>query len=79
MAVLEALADIPDPAHDAVIEKATRREAGPERARAHIARARLAETLRAAGNRDAALRVYRAIQASDAPEPQKKAARLAVG
>ena len=79
MAVLEALADIPDPAHDAVIEKAARAEAGPDRVRAHIARARLAETLRAAGNRDAALRIYRAIAASDAPEPQKKAARLALG
>jgi HEAT repeat protein len=79
LAALEALADIPDPGHDAVIEKAIRTEVGPERARAHIARARLAEALRAAGNRDAALRVYRAIQASDAPEPQKKAARLAAG
>jgi HEAT repeat protein len=78
-AVLEALALIPDPAHDAILEQATRAGSGQESVHAHICRARLAEALRAAGNRDAALRIYRAIQASDAPEAQKAAARLALG
>ena len=46
---------------------------------AHRARARLAETLRATGNQPAAHRIYNAILSSHAPEPQKKAARLALG
>jgi len=78
IAALEALADHPDPSHDAVIEKATHAECSEERLRAHVARARLAETLRASGNRAAARRIYEAILAGEAPEPQKKAARLAL-
>jgi hypothetical protein len=46
---------------------------------AHRARARLAETLRATGNQPAAHRICNAILSSHAPEPQKKAARLALG
>jgi len=75
-AALLALADIPDPAHDAIIEKALEGAPQPERRTLHIARARLAEALRAAGNETAAARIYHAILAGDAPEPQKNAARL---
>jgi HEAT repeat protein len=78
MAALEALADLPDPAHDPIIEKATRSSSPGERRKAHAVRARLAETLRANGNRQAAERIYKSILASSADEPQKKAARLAL-
>jgi hypothetical protein len=79
LAALGALADFPEPSHDALLEKSTRAESAEERRRAHLARARLAETLQASGSKAAAERVYRAILASGAPEPQKKAARLALG
>ena len=78
MAALEALADLPDAAHDGIIERGTRSVLAEERRRAHIARARLAATLRASGDRQGAARIYNAILASDAGEPQKKAARLAL-
>lgn len=77
MAALEALADLPYAGHDAIIAQGTRSASPAERRRAHIARARLAETFRAGGNRQAAARIYEAILAGDAPAPQKKAARLA--
>ncbi len=66
-AALYALADVPDPANDSLL------------ATLPVARARLAETLRAAGKRADSDRIYKSILASDAPEPQKKAARLALG
>jgi hypothetical protein len=37
---------------------------------------RLAEALRKAGNKGAAKRIYKAISASDAAAPQKKAAQI---
>jgi len=67
LAALLALADFPDPSLDALLEKLP------------VARARLAESLRASGNQPAAERLYRSILASDAEPPQKKAARLALG
>ena len=67
-AAIMALAAFPDPSLDAILE----------RHNAHIARVRLAETLRAAGNKPAADRIYKSILASNAPDPQKKAARLAL-
>jgi HEAT repeat protein len=67
LAALLALADSPDPAHDVLLEKFP------------VARARLAEALRASGNHPAAESLYRSILASDAEAPQKKAARLALG
>jgi HEAT repeat protein len=79
MAAWVALADVPDSAHDAVLEKAVRTGTGEESRQAHVARARLAQALRADGNKQAAERIYKSILASDAPEPQKKAARLALG
>jgi HEAT repeat protein len=79
LAALKALADVPDASHDAIIEKATRSASLAERGTAHIARARLAETLRASGDKQGAARIYKAILASTAEEPQKKAARLALG
>jgi HEAT repeat protein len=78
LAVLEALADVAEASHDAILEKATRAASPAERGTAHIARARLAETLRASGDRRGAERIYKAILASGAEEPQKKAARLAL-
>ncbi len=79
LAALYALADLPDAAHDAILEKAARTASPEERRQAHIARARLAETLRASGDQPAAQRIYKSILASSADEPQKKAARLALG
>lgn len=79
LAALEALADIPDAAHDGLIEKAAHAVSPLERSAAHVARARLAESLRASGDKAASQRVYKAILASEAAEPQKRAARLALG
>jgi HEAT repeat protein len=78
-AAFYALAAIPDAAHAAVLEKGARATGAEERRHAHIARIRLAESLRAAGNRDAAAGICRSVLAGDADEPQKKAARLALG
>lgn len=75
-AALLALADIPDPAHDVMIANAIENAPEPERRVLHIARARLAEALRASGNKTAARQVYQAILSSPAPEAQKNAARL---
>jgi HEAT repeat protein len=61
MAALDALADVPDPSHDAIIDKAARAAAGEERQKAHVARARLAEALRAGGNKQAAERIYKCV------------------
>ena len=77
VAALYALAEFPDPTHDAIIASPAR--VGGERKAAHIARVRLAATLRANGNRAEAERVYRAVLSSDAPEAQKRACRLALG
>ncbi len=77
-AALYALAEFPDPANDAVLEAATRSTDAEESQAAHIARARLAETLRRSGNQPEAKRIYTAILAGPAAEPQKKAARLAL-
>jgi HEAT repeat protein len=65
-AALTALSAFPDASLDAILE----------RHNAYVARVRLAETLRAAGNKAAAERIYKAILAGNAPEPQKRAARL---
>jgi len=78
LAALEALADQPDPAHDAILGKATRGGSQRERRRAHVLRIRLAAALQSQGDRAAAARIYRAVLESDAPQPQKKAARLAL-
>jgi len=78
IAAVEALANFPDPSHDALIAKATRADCRQCRARAHKARVRLAETLAKAGSKRAAKRIYNAIRQSDAGGPQKKAAELAL-
>ena len=78
LAALLGLADFAEPMHDAILERAARSPAPEERRAAHVARVRLAGTLRASGNLTAAERVWRAIVSSDAPEPQKKAARMAL-
>ncbi len=77
MAALNALANLPDPSSDAILAKASA-GAGPEAAVAAVARLRLAETLRRAGNRAAAAQIYQSVSGSSAPEPQKKAARAAL-
>ncbi len=76
MAAIEALATMADPEGDKFIAKATKRGSAQDRMRAHKARVRLAEGLRAAGNHTVAASVYRAIRGSDAAAPQKKAAEL---
>ncbi len=77
-AALMALAAIPDSSHDSIIEQAAHTGSAAERRLAHVARARLAETLRASGDKLGAAHIYRAILTSDAEEPQKRAARLAL-
>ncbi len=67
VAALYALAEFPEPAHDSVLEKATRAHSDAERRAAHIARVRLAGTLRAAGNKAAAERIERAVLAERCP------------
>jgi HEAT repeat protein len=78
LAAIEALANFPEPSNDEPIASAAK--AGPPRARARAnkARVRLAETLRNAGKKDAAVAIYKSIVGNDADEPQKKAARLAL-
>lgn len=76
MAAMNALAALPDPAHDEILEKAARSDDPEERRAASIARVRLAASLNAAGNRQAAARIYKSVLESNAEEPQKKAARL---
>ena len=79
LAALTALAAFPDASVDAVLETACKSASLEERRTALIARTRLAATLRKAGNKAASDRICQAILASDAAEPQKKAARLALG
>jgi len=75
-AAVEALANFPDPANDAIIAKMARCDCRKTRARAIKARVRLAETLNNAGQKGAARQIYRAIQGSNADAPQKKAAGI---
>lgn len=78
IAAVEALAGFADPSNDAIIVKATKSDCRDCRARAQKARVRLAGTLAKAGNDAAAKRIYSAIRQSDADEPQKKAAQIAL-
>ncbi|MCW5977947.1 MAG: hypothetical protein KIT09_07705 [Bryobacteraceae bacterium] len=79
IAALYALAETPDASHDAILAKMTEASSPEEAAAAHVARARLADTLWRSGGRAAAERIYRSILESGAGEPQKVAARLALG
>jgi hypothetical protein len=78
LAAIESLANLAERSNDDVIAAATKTGSPRARARAQKARVRLAETLRNAGQKDAAVAIYKAIAANDADEPQKKAARLAL-
>jgi HEAT repeat protein len=78
-AAWDALAGIPDPAHDTILEKASQAGSVEDRRAAEVARVRLAWTLRAAGNRPACDRIAKAILDSPASAPQKASARLALG
>jgi HEAT repeat protein len=78
LAAIEALANFPEPSNDEPIASAAKNGGSRARARANRARVRLAETLRNAGKKDAAVAIYKAIVANDSDEPQKKAARLAL-
>ncbi|MCP5118241.1 MAG: hypothetical protein GY953_46090, partial [bacterium] len=75
-AALSALAAMPDPSHDEVLEKATRSQTPEERARGHSARLRCAANLHAAGNVAAARTICNSILNSNAPAPQQKAAQI---
>ena len=74
IAALEALAAIPDPSLDEILTKATHSDHLEESRRAHIARARLAATLKLANNQSAADLIANSILAGDAPDAQKKSA-----
>lgn len=78
LAAVEALANFAEPSNDEPIVAATKTGLPRERTRAQKARVRLADSLRLAGKKDAAVAIYKAIMANDADEPQKKAARLAL-
>jgi hypothetical protein len=76
VAAVEALADFADPSADAVLAQCARGESGPVQAAAHVARIRLAGALVKADKKSAAAEIYRAVQASNAPDAQKKAAEV---
>jgi len=78
IAAVEALANFADPSNDALIAKAAKADCPKCRVRANKARMRLAETLCKAGDKSAARKIYKAICASDACPPQKKAAEMAL-
>jgi len=75
---LEALANFPDASSDGLMVKLTKDDCPAYRALSHRARVRLAHTLSESGDKDAACRIFKSIQKSDAGEPQKKAARIAL-
>jgi hypothetical protein len=76
MAALEALSNLQVAANDAQIARAAEEGSAAIRSRAFKARIRLAESLRLAGRRSEASRIYRAVQASDADAAQKMAAEI---
>lgn len=76
IAAVEALAKHSDASSDPIMEQMTKAECPQCRQRAHQARVRLAETLRAAGKRSEAAAIYRAVKSSGAEAPQKKAAEI---
>jgi hypothetical protein len=76
LAAVEALANFPEPGNDAIMIKALLPSTLEAQRRASRARLRLAETLRKAGNRTAAMQIYQAIRSSQADAPQKTAAEI---
>jgi len=76
IAAVEALSKIPEAGSDSSFVQVAKSECPCTRSRANKARVRLAETLRLAGQKEAAARIYRAIERSDADAAQKKAAEL---
>ncbi len=81
MAAVEALANQPEASSDAVLARMYARAAKGNRRgakRVGIARLRLAETLAAAGQKDAAAAIYKSMQSTATDEPQKKAAQAAL-
>ena len=76
LAAAEGLANFPNAANDGAISAAAK-AAGPRaKTRVDKARVRLAETLRNAGDKSAARRIYESIRAGDAAPPQKRAANI---
>ena len=78
LAAAEALANQPDAANDALIEKAAGPGYGRMGKRAAKARLRLASNLRRAGDKDAAAKIYQAISTGKFDPAQKKAATAAL-
>jgi HEAT repeat protein len=78
LAAVEALANAPEASNDDPIAAAGRTDSPRGKSRANKARIRLAETLRNAGNKPAAIAIYRSVASSDADAPQKKAAQRAL-
>lgn len=78
IAAADALAKLPDPAGDETLVLLSKQECRCTRQAAHRARVRLAETLAAGGDKNAARKIYQSIRHSEADEPQKHAAELAL-
>lgn len=76
MAAVEALANFPVPNNDFIIMRAVHTKDPAMRNRACRARIRLAETLRKAGRKPAARKIYQAIRLSDAGTAQRRAAEI---
>lgn len=82
LAAAEAIANHPDPSGYGVIDKVKNSSQAPwtqqELGRLWKASVRLAACLAANNQPNPARRIYHAIASSDAPEPQKKAAKIAL-
>jgi hypothetical protein len=76
VAALEGLAHFPESEHDKLFVEATQLDLPRHRARAQKARVRFAETLRLAGESEAARAIYQSIESTPADGPWKKAARI---
>jgi HEAT repeat protein len=76
MAAVEALANFANPNNDLIIVRAAHAKDTAMRDRAHRARVRLAETLRRAGRKPAAQKIYQSILLSDTGTAQRRAAEI---
>jgi HEAT repeat protein len=78
IAAVEALSNFPDASNEAFIVEMTKDECKRCQKRAHAARVALAYTLVKAGQKPVAKSIFQKIGSSDAPEAQKKAAKLGI-
>jgi HEAT repeat protein len=78
LTALEGLAHFPEADNDKLFVEATKLDSPRYSARAQKARVRLAETLRFAGEAEAATAIYQSIDSTAPDGPWKKAARIAL-